>query len=1781
MPCSAAWLHLRCSRNRLADSLKWLGVVAMQVSEWNETTLAMHLLPEGNLTETLTLPPGRSSDVTISGTALYQKTQVVRTGFSTGNLAVETISPTIFRIVSTDWVEIDSRSNQSCTDILTADHDGVAATLPRHKIAKPSAYTSYRFTLSNHTANVSNRSATPSTDPQPLQLRDIQLFSGATPGFRTDVYAWNDVFRAGPHKWAQGTRTPGFRYRRWANYSFRTEPDPLRHMLNSDAYMLNRFSTERIRDDNFTAERSRCADITRQQTCTGSCIWDKVSCVDVGGSGVELLGQFRAAKTGYHVFHVESESDSALWLGPSEADALRAGAIVRKSTWLQRLWHDETSREYSSQFTGGHRETVPGRGSRLSLPLGLSPSDPQDLEQYCHVFRVFNTIHFPAGADTAPWLQIDLGSPKLIGGVTTQRCHDGSSRGHVANFTVSYGLEAPIDQSCTDFGSDEDCPQNQCIWYPGALAGSAGECVSPCSARDQVDDCTGRCKWANNSEEAGLRAQSYMGPPGGCEDRLCSARNTATVCDGQCVWREAITVVGTMASNLTLANDTTNESIVGLQITVEATAPVNSSSNASSFSNMIITGTITSYNSSTKQISVNWHTHPPATAVGISYVLNATVDGTSYVLNWNSVCEEGDEIAVSMRAFQTVPGTFASSERDGFTDAIFPSPVLARYVRINLLEWTHPMNADGQSRLTLRADVLGMSGEAKNSSQPMLLEAGRNYFIKAVAAGNHVSVGVTEPNSTVKLTPIPVQGYLFTESLGLNGPFPFDAAEDPWDSELLQSGSVHDDLWNGWVPTVTWTESNGMPGSLIMSQYPSGGPLRAWRHGDAQAPRFLSAGIDEPINYTEVHVSQTFTALDPAHSLFLVEHFAVRWRGGLHVTGTGRYSLQMITGGHSLQDEGLCFEGDSASILSLYCPTEGTRTGNNGARVYIDESVLLESNGAATASQSKISANLTLTAGVHGITIVFFQASGVARFELHWQHVKEWYGEVQWEHPGLQSPSTGWVPLSTNALIDGQFDTSTSVEDPRYALYLHTGDTSQLIALEGTSACRDCPAGQFADATGQYECQDCDPGKFSSRVGAQTAFVCAECEPGQFDNDRNPATPCLACFPGHHQELSGQTNCSECNIGTYQPERGATAATSCTECEAGQFDGDFDPSSACLDCVPMTYSGETGQTTCTCCNAGTFQPLYGAGSPDACENCAAGKFDHDGSPLTACAGCEPGKYREDGDPQECRVCTEGTYQPHYNATSEFNCISCPAGQYDHDGLELNTWESTLTPCQDCPAGMYQDQPGQLGCISCIHGKQQLETGASEERMCEDCELGTADEDLAAATSCTECRPGYYQNTPSQIECIQCYVGKEQLHTKAISEAECFDCPAGHIDGDEDGATACSACAPGRFRPERITGVITYEYPDGATPSFLDITEIGGLEQVKPRTFCYDCPYGSEQLETGQTVLEDCISCPAGYSDLDRNASTACLQCVAGFYAPAPPPSALYSSGRHGDMGSPTGCTRCPGSEEVPLYSKLDRQSCVQACPQGQYGKRIDGSLSDLHALQLGSSPSTNELSDNDFGSWTESGSWSESGSWGEDNLWAPDDGALGQSNGRRAQESETESGPEPEQLTVFTCMACAAGTESKLEGQLETSIPFPCQGCPIGRSDHDSFAGSECRTCQPGKYTNELAQTSCRNCPAGQYSSPDADTCLSAESCPPGSYIDEPNSACSACTMGQYNEWSGQDNCFNCQPTTANNNTGSSSKTDCRVCDDGTAYAQCLRFCRVVLGTGIRADTAL
>ncbi|XP_036884399.1 signal peptide, CUB and EGF-like domain-containing protein 1 isoform X1 [Sturnira hondurensis] len=175
--------------------------------------------------------------------------------------------------------------------------------------------------------------------------------------------------------------------------------------------------------------------------------------------------------------------------------------------------------------------------------------------------------------------------------------------------------------------------------------------------------------------------------------------------------------------------------------------------------------------------------------------------------------------------------------------------------------------------------------------------------------------------------------------------------------------------------------------------------------------------------------------------------------------------------------------------------------------------------------------------------------------------------------------------------------------------------------------------------------------------------------------------------------------------------------------------------------------------------------------------CGPGQVLQDGK----CVACEPGTYFH-GDSGQCAPCTPGTYQ---DGGGQLSCTPCPSS----DGLGLagahNVSEcggqcspgsfsaDGFQPCQACPVGTYQPEPGRTGCFLCGGGLLTKHEGAASFQDCE---------------AKVHCSPGHHYNTTTH-RCVRCPAGTYQPE---FGQNHCIACP-GNTSTDFDGSTNVTHC----------------------------------------------------------------------------------------------------------------------------------------------------------------------------------------------------------------------------------------------------------------------------------------------------------------------------------------------------------------------------------------------------
>ncbi|KAJ1492981.1 hypothetical protein T484DRAFT_1610868 [Baffinella frigidus] len=300
--------------------------------------------------------------------------------------------------------------------------------------------------------------------------------------------------------------------------------------------------------------------------------------------------------------------------------------------------------------------------------------------------------------------------------------------------------------------------------------------------------------------------------------------------------------------------------------------------------------------------------------------------------------------------------------------------------------------------------------------------------------------------------------------------------------------------------------------------------------------------------------------------------------------------------------------------------------------------------------------------------------------------------------------------------------------------------------------------------------------------------------------------------PAHSVSGSGSDSPADCScIGGYHGENGATCAkcpvdsycvggNSVTSCPANS--GSRIGSNSSLDCTCKDgWSGEDGGV-CTLCDAGFWchagminacpensDSVAGIGTLLDCK-CPLGYTGQNGD---ACIGCSSGAYKNTIGNATCSLCAVDTYSTTIAATSNVQCINCPANTAAVQGSNVLVACKCLmgyngtdgTQCTPCPAGTYKQQPGDGACILCGIDTFSTTTAASHPLgMCVQCEAGF----LCSAGVKTACPFGTSSIAGSEEQtsctCLAGYIGEDGV--------ECTPCPAGTYK-TQQGDGVCVLC----------------------------------------------------------------------------------------------------------------------------------------------------------------------------------------------------------------------------------------------------------------------------------------------------------------------------------------------------------------------------------------------------
>jgi len=482
---------------------------------------------------------------------------------------------------------------------------------------------------------------------------------------------------------------------------------------------------------------------------------------------------------------------------------------------------------------------------------------------------------------------------------------------------------------------------------------------------------------------------------------------------------------------------------------------------------------------------------------------------------------------------------------------------------------------------------------------------------------------------------------------------------------------------------------------------------------------------------------------------------------------------------------------------------------------------------------------------------------------------------------------------------------------------------------EPGAVCVACAAGKFRSNVSQYICQECPADTYNAELSVDSIESCLACPANTSTTGRTGSGSQLECVcePGYRTDTNDASTrqCAECGPGRFQP---AHNESECLQCNAGTYSAALTAVSAatCLGCGPGSFSTAVASGACELCAANTWQDLRSIdAASQPCERCprnsssvVSGAFT-----VSSCV-CERG-FRladnsfapgglADADAYGCVLCDAGNFCPG-NGTS----LTCP----------LNTWSTVRVnsgPCDECAvhsfalaqagmlsADMCQCVAGAEGtadhnCSLCAAGSFQpcdfsvgRRHAAQHNTTCLARQEALSNKTEASIMRCELCAANYYSDTPGASSCVACPANASSaVGSESRLRCRCDAAFTGEDGGECATCPADSFCNGGLTHPCRL-----YSNSPADSDSADDCLCKAGFFSHNATSPCYKCPedtycpggqtvnqcaFNSSSM-LGSAVIEQCLCGPGTWRGCvdGRNAdgdctvdwSLGCFHCDAG------------------------------------------------------------------------------------------------------------------------------------------------------------------------------------------------------------------------------------------------------------------------------------------------------------
>lgn len=663
-----------------------------------------------------------------------------------------------------------------------------------------------------------------------------------------------------------------------------------------------------------------------------------------------------------------------------------------------------------------------------------------------------------------------------------------------------------------------------------------------------------------------------------------------------------------------------------------------------------------------------------------------------------------------------------------------------------------------------------------------------------------------------------------------------------------------------------------------------------------------------------------------------------------------------------------------------------------------------------------------------------------------------------------------------------------------------------------------CNNDYIIDSDNNQQCKQCTG--FSQKVDESN---CQECPAGTYGGDENGGRTgtCTNCTEGKYQPNTNQSECLAPSVGnakTYLINDDRTffevtecdalyfiRETSCQKCEAGKDSN----GESCSSCQSNTYRSET-MSQCTSVPNGTNSVDTFIVISD--------KSDYK---VKTCKDGWRLPLDTENDKKRCYKCIDG--EQGVNGA----CESCPAGKSN-----TNDDTDTISLCEPCALGTYQNETKSATCKDCPEGFVALTEGSSE---CTECPAGSRCPD---AQTQEECPSGTYQPEKGKSKCITPDQCTDNTIIDNRTSFECNTCDTGY----EPSGSTCAPCIGNTYSDDGTTCKNHTVCGESSTLINANSTQDGtcklkcspGKENID--NICVNCPEGKFKNTEG---IERCEPCALGSYSLEGD--DVCTEVPPSFYE-VEPHSSSYEYVRINFMAAcPDGFTskggaygpyitdwasmsdvdkanhRSHGCNPCLAGSKEINNSCV-ACPAGTYQSNEGQSeCVSCSGPGLTTTNATHEVNvsatkcilcdntiqyDHDNTSHTKCVNYEE----------CPTGTAKTSNN--KANQDRTCTVCEPRQHVIeinnsdlekcepdanyTTCHDSTSTLKQNhafkvgISGETDDST---CVVCGPGKTPIGDTNNQECGSCSPG-YIKTSEQLECTACPEGSYSNTDHTSCI-------------------------------------------------------------------------------------